>query len=484
MSAPGAQGSPASTTAARSPSDAVSPSVLSAARDDDPLAWETVYRSYAPALLRYASKKGVPHPDDVVQDTFAAAAKKMASFSGSPAEFRSWLFAIAYCRCADYHRRAYRSPEELTDSLPEHLSTPSSDAEFWASLDTEECLAALDILSQRERDVVLLRVVAGIPTTDVASGLDLSPANVRVIQFRALSKLRQHLENNGGVLDKRFRLNLWAPASLLAALRRRLRPAEPSRPSDSAAATPGPVPTLPTGTSHLLASLLPTLSHSTAVAAFALGAALASPAPHSLSPVSPPTTTPASAPAEASTLPSPAEGSAGSHPVSPPPPGVPSELSPPDLVPLGIGAPVPTLATTLPAPPLDLHPVPVPLPETVSPPALENTLSGLFEDLHLLDAPTAPDDLALPELTDQLLTDVLPLLDPIPESPLLQGTGTLVSDLDTPLGETTDALAQPIDDLSELVTELEVLPGELPVELAGPLTPDAAPDPGGLLGRR
>lgn len=63
----------------------------------------------------------------------------------------------------------------------------------------------------------------------VASELGVTPVKVRVIQSRALVKLRRFLENNGGCLDKRFRL---FPFPAVAELGRRLGELFPWRFSD------------------------------------------------------------------------------------------------------------------------------------------------------------------------------------------------------------------------------------------------------------
>lgn len=59
-------------------------------------------------------------------------------------------------------------------------------------------------------------------TRQVADATGLSPSNVRVIQSRALTKLRRYLEANGGYLDKRFR-TIFPPALLALDKMRLLR---------------------------------------------------------------------------------------------------------------------------------------------------------------------------------------------------------------------------------------------------------------------
>jgi len=55
--------------------------------------------------------------------------------------------------------------------------------------------AALARLPQRQRLVVELRDVHGLPADEVCGFLDVSPANQRVLLHRARAKLREHLES-------------------------------------------------------------------------------------------------------------------------------------------------------------------------------------------------------------------------------------------------------------------------------------------------
>jgi RNA polymerase sigma-70 factor (ECF subfamily) len=67
-----------------------------------------------------------------------------------------------------------------------------------------EAVAALDVLSEIERDVVLLRVIAGLDTAEVAEAVGKGAGNVRVIQSRALTKVRAEMEVRGYMTEARL----------------------------------------------------------------------------------------------------------------------------------------------------------------------------------------------------------------------------------------------------------------------------------------
>ena len=230
--------------------------VISAARSGDPSAWAQIDRYFRPILVRYAARKGVSEPEDLAQEVMYAAFRQLDDLDEDWNRFRAWLFTVAYRRCADHHRRRYRRPETLTDTMPESVDpTGGADEPLWAEGAAAEVTAALSILADRERDVVSMRVMDEMSTETVAQRLGVTHVNVRVTQSRALGKLRSYLENNGGVLDKRFRglVPLAFGESVLRWLRKMLRPLAGSGAAGAATATS---PGLVVGGGAVAASLL------------------------------------------------------------------------------------------------------------------------------------------------------------------------------------------------------------------------------------
>ena len=169
-------------------------SLVERARAGDEAAWEEIVTGLGPRVRGYARGKGAPDPDDVVQDVFVAAASRLGDFVGDERAFRSWIFSIAYRQIANRHRTAGRAPLELRERPdgspgPEDLAVQ---AEVHA-----EALEALDVLSPIERDVVLLRVVGGLDSKEVGQAVGKRPGTVRVIQSRALKRVRAELIRRG-----------------------------------------------------------------------------------------------------------------------------------------------------------------------------------------------------------------------------------------------------------------------------------------------
>jgi RNA polymerase sigma-70 factor (ECF subfamily) len=175
------------------PADPKQSELLAGAKRGDEGAWNAIVSQLGPKLQGYARAKGVPDPEDLMQEVFLAASRRIYSFEGSWDNFRSWLFTIAFRRVADAHRRAGRSPAlvpiEAKVGASDESQTPEN--HFLAQEQLRETLQALDTLSPLEREVVLLRIVGELDSDEVGRIVGKRAGTIRVIQSRAVQKIKQ-----------------------------------------------------------------------------------------------------------------------------------------------------------------------------------------------------------------------------------------------------------------------------------------------------
>jgi RNA polymerase sigma-70 factor (sigma-E family) len=150
------------------------------AEQDAGHAMAALYRLHYPALVRLAALL-VPDPataEDIVQDAFAAVHGRRHMLPDSDA-------ALAYLRWSVV--RQSRSALHRFRSVPppwpaEGTGEPGS-----------EVVSALRALSDRQREVVVLRYFADLPEAEIASATGMSVAAVRKHAARAMSSLRAGL---------------------------------------------------------------------------------------------------------------------------------------------------------------------------------------------------------------------------------------------------------------------------------------------------
>ncbi len=135
--------------------------------------------------------------DEVAQEVFV---RMLAQRRGGvePAQWGAWLTRVAINACHDRRRSGWwkwwrRDGRELLDA---DLTTPRT-AEDEAI--THEQGAAIwrgfRGLSQRQREVFVLRQIEGWPTREVGAALKLTDQAVKLHLFRALRRLREILRS-------------------------------------------------------------------------------------------------------------------------------------------------------------------------------------------------------------------------------------------------------------------------------------------------
>ncbi len=136
------------------------------------------------ALFRFSLKSTANREDanDVVQGAFEVLWQKRDMVVKEKA--KAFLFQVAYRQCIDTFRRKVKyAPGEL----PERTETPRN-TDLKKTLD-----AALNILDDQSRALVLLKDYEGYSYEEIGRITDLSDAQVKVYLHRARKTLKEYL---------------------------------------------------------------------------------------------------------------------------------------------------------------------------------------------------------------------------------------------------------------------------------------------------
>jgi len=177
----------------------LNPGIIAAARCGDRAAWEELYRNLYPRLRAFFARRvGRETAEDAVNETMAKAIAGIGTYEPGPSGFDGWVFGIARHVNADHHRRSARDlrQHEVAHRVDGH--GPESELPVDHELDLRDDHAQLRSLFEKlepsEQEVLELRVIAGLPSEEVAVLLDKTPGAVRTAQSRALTHLRRLLE--------------------------------------------------------------------------------------------------------------------------------------------------------------------------------------------------------------------------------------------------------------------------------------------------
>jgi RNA polymerase sigma-70 factor (ECF subfamily) len=173
--------------------------VLAAAKTGAEWAWATLYRSLAGQVTGYLRSRGATEPEDVASEAFFNVARAIHSFDGDESAFRSWIFVIAHRRLIDERRALSRRP-----SAVEHLSGLKNEpvggnveTEAVERLITDDVLRVFEQLTDAQRDVLSLRVVAALSLEETARVVGRSVGATKALQRRALEAIRAKIDLEG-----------------------------------------------------------------------------------------------------------------------------------------------------------------------------------------------------------------------------------------------------------------------------------------------
>lgn len=166
------------------------PQVLVAAQAGAEWAWQRLYASVAGAVRGYVAAQGARDSDDLTGEVLLHLVRGIDRFVGDEAAFRSWVFMVAHHRVIDERRRTRRR-DDVVRRLPYNDATEPVDGEALERLWPHEWAQRLDQLSDDQRTVLLLRVVAGLSAEEVGRIIGKNPGAVRVMQHRAVLRLRE-----------------------------------------------------------------------------------------------------------------------------------------------------------------------------------------------------------------------------------------------------------------------------------------------------
>lgn len=170
--------------------------VLAAGRGEG-WALAAVYEEMHPPLLAYLRAREPRHGEDLASDTWVKVATGLSSFSGDASAFRSWVFTIARCRMIDHRRRTSRRGELIDlDALATRASGDDTEHQTLETITAEAAVSTIATLPADQADVVLLRVVSGLETHEVADIMGKPTGTIRVLQHRALRSLSRILQQD------------------------------------------------------------------------------------------------------------------------------------------------------------------------------------------------------------------------------------------------------------------------------------------------
>jgi RNA polymerase sigma-70 factor (ECF subfamily) len=153
-----------------------------------------------PIVVRYsrarvgATERSGLSADDVAQEVCLAAITALPRYKDQGRPFLAFVYGIAAHKVADAHRAAARNRAEPTDVVPERLSMEAGPEQM--AIDSESAArmnGLLAVLPEKQREILILRVVVGMSAEETAEAVGSTAGAVRVAQHRALARLKAQI---------------------------------------------------------------------------------------------------------------------------------------------------------------------------------------------------------------------------------------------------------------------------------------------------
>jgi len=166
--------------------------VLLAAKAGAPWASAELWNAHAGAVAGFLRARGSAEPDDLTSEVFLAVFDGLDRFEGGAAEFRTFVFTIAYRRLVDeLRRRARHAPNAEWVDEADPRRAASAEDEAIGRIGDAAARAMLDGLPRDQRDVMVLRIIGDLTVEQVAEVLGKRGGAVKALQRRALTALRK-----------------------------------------------------------------------------------------------------------------------------------------------------------------------------------------------------------------------------------------------------------------------------------------------------
>lgn len=162
---------------------------------DDPQAFAALYNRFVEPVYQYAMRRTSDRAlaEDITSATFEKALYHLRRYGWKGNSYLAWLYRIAYQQIIQHHRQNYRFVPLSSD----HPANSSVEGQVQATMQFEAIKKAYLKLSQEDQEVISLRLMDRLSNTEAAEFFDCSPQNVSVRLYRALNRLRGHLEALG-----------------------------------------------------------------------------------------------------------------------------------------------------------------------------------------------------------------------------------------------------------------------------------------------
>ena len=163
--------------------------LIAKSKRGDNSAFSQLYSIYATDLYRFAVYMMGSEQDaeDAVQEAVFSAWRNIHTLNDESL-FKAWLFKILTNRCKTNLMKKNKVPDSLP--IEEYTFLQDTQSSSFVSAELKEALAAL---TPPDAQIILLSIIGGFKSSELAEIYNMPAATIRTPQKRALGKLKEIL---------------------------------------------------------------------------------------------------------------------------------------------------------------------------------------------------------------------------------------------------------------------------------------------------
>ena len=174
--------------------------LLQRARQGDVEAFGDLYEKYLDPIYRYVHYRlpSIEDAEDLTEHIFlkvwelVCEQDKITEINN----FQAWLYRVAHNQVVDYHRKKRPiSIDTQDDTGLFGRSDLDTEIDVLTKLDHQALRSAVGKLDDQSQQVIVLRFMNELSHAEVAEILDLEPGHIRVLQHRAITRLRNIMKD-------------------------------------------------------------------------------------------------------------------------------------------------------------------------------------------------------------------------------------------------------------------------------------------------
>ena len=158
---------------------------------------EKIYLEYREKVFRYVRGKVASTADaeDVTSEIFLKVQTSLDSYDEEKATLSTWIYTITHNTVCNYYREQSRCALSLDENAL-YSDTDDVMTEIENEITKENLAIALETLTEREQDIIVLYYYHEIPLRDIAIKMGITYTNAKFIKHQAIGKLRLAMKNS------------------------------------------------------------------------------------------------------------------------------------------------------------------------------------------------------------------------------------------------------------------------------------------------